>query len=310
MAGVARKYAASALVLFVLAAGVPRRAWAGDAPSAAPAAESATELRRRGDEAMDARRAAEALEAYRRAEALEPGPALDYDIGRALLATGDFAGALAAFEKFQRTATEDLRVRTHRLPEIMRELEAKVALVQVRGTPAGARVLVRGIEVGVLPVAVRVNAGAAEIRIEKDGYDASVETRDLAPKVSTTIDVALAPERTSGQLSIFARPANARIVIDGRPRGMSPVTLDLAPGPHDVVIEAPSHHRRSIPVDLAKGETRRVDITLDREATPLTKSPWLWAGIGAVAVGAVVTALALTLTHGPDEGSLGTFHVP
>jgi tetratricopeptide (TPR) repeat protein len=285
------------------------RARADDAPSA-PSAPSAAALRRLGDEAMDARRAAEALDAYRRAAALEPGPALDYNIGRALLATGDFAGALASFEKFQREAPEDLKARTHLLGQIMAELEGKVATIEASGTPAGARVLVRGVEVGVLPLAVRVNAGVAEIRVTKEGYDPAIETRDLAPRASTRLEVALVPERSGGQLSIFAQPPNARVVIDGHPHGTSPVTLDLAAGAHELVIEAPSHRARRIPLDLAKGEIRRVDITLDREATPLTKSPWFWAGIGLLVAGAVVTTVALTQTRSPDDGSLGTFQVP
>ena len=97
-------------------------------------------------------------------------------------------------------------------------------------------------------------------------------------------------------------------MIDGRPQGSSPVTLDLAPGVHELLIEAPSS--RHIPLDLTKGEIRRVDITLDREATPITKSPWFWAGIGVLVVGAIVTTVALTQTRSPDDGSLGTFHVP
>jgi hypothetical protein len=296
----------AALLVLASAVSLPRIARADDEPVAL----SASELRRRGDEAMDARRAAEALDAYRRAAALEPAPALDYNIGRALLATGDFAGALASFEKFQREAPDDLKARTHLLGQIMSELEAKVATLEIGGAPAGARVLVRGIEVGSVPLTVRVNAGVAEVRVLKDGYEGHVETRELAPRQSTRLDVALVLERAGGQLSIFAQPVNARITIDGRSRGASPVTLDLSPGAHELLIEAPSHRPRRIPVELTKGELRRVDITLDREATPLTKSPWFWAGIGVLVTGAIVTTVALTRTSSPDEGSLGTFNVP
>src|SRR5207253_3100408 len=42
---------------------------------------------------------------------------------------------------------------------------------------------------------------------------------------------------------------------------------------------APSHHTRRIALDLAQGEIRRMDITLDREATPVTKAPWFWVGV-------------------------------
>jgi hypothetical protein len=296
---------ALALALLVLAT-LPGLARADDPPQAA---ETAAELRRRGDEAMDQRRAAEALEAYRRAAALEPAPALLYNIGRALLATGDFAGALASFEQYQREAPEELKARTHLLGQIMTELEGKVATVEIAGTPAGARVLVRNVDVGAVPLALRVNAGAAEIRVVHEGYEPTLETRMLAPRTATRIDVALAPERTTGQLAIVARPGGTTVRVDGRPRGASPLTLDLEPGSHEVVLDAPAHQRRTLAIAIARGESRRIDVTLDRRATPLLESPWFWTGVGAVVVGAVATTLALTLDRSPNEGSLGTYHV-
>ena len=126
------KHHAIALGLALLFAR-PHLAHADDPP---PPAETAADLRRRGDDAMDQRRAAEALEAYRRAEAIEATPALLDNLGRALLATGDFAGALASFEAYQREAPEELKARTHLLAQIMSELEAKVATVEIAGSHA------------------------------------------------------------------------------------------------------------------------------------------------------------------------------
>ena len=81
--------------------------------SRALAAESAevAARTREGDEAMDQGRPAEALAAYEGAARIEPSPALDYNIGRARLGVGDFAGAILAFEHFLATAPEDLRDR-------------------------------------------------------------------------------------------------------------------------------------------------------------------------------------------------------
>ncbi len=299
------KHHAIALGLALLFAR-PHLAHADDPP---PPAETAADLRRRGDDAMDQRRAAEALEAYRRAEAIEATPALLYNIGRALLATGDFAGALASFEAYQREAPEELKARTHLLAQIMSELEAKVATVEIAGTPAGARVLVRNVEVGAVPLTLRVNAGVAEIRVVQDGYEPALETRTLTPRTATRVDVALAPSPTTGQLAIVARPGGTTIRIDGAPRGTSATTVDLAPGLHEVLLEAKSHQTRTLAIVIAKGEKRRVDVTLDRRATPLLESPWFWTGVGAVVVGAVATTLALTVSRSPDEGSLGTFDV-
>jgi hypothetical protein len=125
----------------------------------------------------------------------------------------------------------------------------------------------------------------------------------------TRVDVALTPERRTGALSVVARPASATIRIDDRTRGGAAVTLELEPGVHEIVIEAPAHQPRRLAIDLAKGESRRIDVALERRPTPLLESPWFWTGVGAVVIGTVVTTLALTVSRSPDEGSLGTFHV-
>lgn len=167
----------------------------------------------------------------------------------------------------------------------------------------------RDVEVGVLPVTLRVNAGLAEIRVVHEGYEAALETRTLAPRTTTPIDVTLAPARTTGQLTVVVRPATTSIRVDGSARGTSGLTLDLEPGTHQVVLAAPQHETRSLAIAIAKGERRRLDLALDRRPTPLLESPWFWAGAAAVVVGAVVTTLVLTLDRSPEEGSLGTYHL-
>src|SRR6185295_7621747 len=72
----------------------------------APAADQAraSELKQRGDVAMDALRYGEAVDAYVQAYAISKDPALLYNRGRALQALGDFPGALEALESFSAAA--------------------------------------------------------------------------------------------------------------------------------------------------------------------------------------------------------------
>jgi hypothetical protein len=49
----------------------------------------------------------------------------------------------------------------------------------------------------------------------------------------------VAPAPVVGQLQVRTDPAGARVIVDGQPRGVSPLTLeDLTPGLHTVTLEA------------------------------------------------------------------------
>lgn len=274
-------------------------------------ADGADVWKSRGDEAMDAGRAAEALAAYRRAREITPSPALDYNIGRALLAVGDFAGALEAFERYDSTASAELKQRTHRLAEIMSELRAKIAMLTLAGDLEGARVTIRGEAVAVSPGApIRTNPGDAVVRVERDGSQPFVANVTLAPGRTHALTVTLAPERATGRLTLTARPSSARVAIDGAPRGAAPLDVELSAGEHEAVVTAPSFEPRRIHVTLARGESRRFDIELAPEKTPVTSRWWFWTGMGVVVVGAGIGIAAATIERAPSDGSLGTFSVP
>jgi hypothetical protein len=278
----------------------------------APAlADEADSWKRRGDEAIDAGRAAEALAAYRRAREIAPSPALEYNIGRALLAVGDFVGALEAFERYDATAPAELKERTHRLAEIMGELRTKIATLTLTGDLEGARVTIRGAPVTTTAGApLRLNPGAALVRVVRAGKEPFVANVVLAPGRILVLPVKLAPERATARLALTARPSSARVTLDGVLRGVAPVDLELEAGVHEAVITAPSFEPRRLRFTLARGEARRFDIELTPEKKPLTSRWWFWTGVGAVVVAAGAGVAAASLERAPADGSLGTFHVP
>jgi len=292
----ARAFAIACVVTTI----APATAWADDA--------SAAVWKQRGDDAMDAGRAAEALDAYRRAAALEPTPSLEYNVGRALLAVGDFAGALAAFEHYEATAPDALKRRTHRLAEVLAELRAKVSVLDVHGEAPGARVLVDGKELGALPLApVRTNPGHAELRVEREGYEPFVTHAELAPGATVRIQVVLRPVSTTARLAVSAIPRGAGVTVDGAFRGAAPLEVDVAPGAHRLTLTASGYEERVVSVDLGAQERRRIDVELTPRAAPITKRWWFWTALGVAAAGAAAGIVAASVERAPSEGTLGTF---
>src|SRR5262249_60564358 len=65
--------------------------------------------------------------------------------------------------------------------------------------------------------------------------------------------------KPTGTVSVTSSPAGARVVVDGRPRGVTPLQLsDVSPGRHDVVLTSDAAEvRRTITV--AAGKTATLD---------------------------------------------------
>jgi serine/threonine protein kinase len=148
--------------------------------------------------------------------------------------------------------------------------------VLVRSTPPGARVFVDGRSGGETPATVRDLArGAHQVRLVHEGYT-TVERRIVVtasrPALSLTVPMVKAPvasARTPGNesaaLVVESRPAGATVFVDGRPVGMTPLTLPgLHAGAHAVRIEIDGYRQWSSSVQVVGGEENRVTASLER----------------------------------------------
>ena len=153
----------------------------------------------------------------------------------------------------------------------------------VRSRPAGAYVSVDGRDYGRTPVAVRDLArGAHRVTITHDGY-APEERRIVitTSRPSQTMTVALARPRAAasrsaqmpatpasrftGALAVDSRPAGAKIFMDGKLVGTTPMSLPAVPaGSHAIRLEHDGYRRWSSSVHVVASEQNRVTASLER----------------------------------------------
>jgi len=158
----------------------------------------------------------------------------------------------------------------------------------VRSTPAGAHVFVDGREAGRTPVAVRELAnGEHRVRVVRDGYDteerrvqisASRPAQSLTLPLSRVTPVAQAPAsrlplpstpgttgRFVGALAVDSRPSGAKVFVDGKLAGTTPLQLaGLDAGEHVVRIERDGYRRWSSSVRVVASEQNRVTASLEK----------------------------------------------
>jgi hypothetical protein len=75
------------------------------------------------------------------------------------------------------------------------------------------------------------------------------------------------PPVTSGALTINSTPDGARVIIGGKDRGVTPLSLTLDPGPYDIELRA-GDERHMVPVQVNAGSTTAQHVFLRKDAPP------------------------------------------
>ena len=153
----------------------------------------------------------------------------------------------------------------------------------VRSQPAGARVSVDGKDYGVTPAAVRdLASGAHRVKVTHDGY-APQERRVVisASRPSQTTTIALVPvrpaatahapaaapaaSRLTGSLAVDSRPTGARVFLDDKVVGTTPMALpSVSVGSHRIRLEHDGYRHWSSSVRIVASEQNRVTASLER----------------------------------------------
>jgi len=153
--------------------------------------------------------------------------------------------------------------------------------VNVESMPAGARVSIDGRDVGVTPLTIPALArGSHVVRITHQGYVAAerrVRIGSNQPAQSIEVDLVAAraareaapaptaPERTSGSLIVDSRPIGARVFVDGKLVGTTPLLLeDVAAGDHGVRLELDGFNAWTTSTKVTGGERTRVSGSLEQ----------------------------------------------
>lgn len=138
---------------------------------------------------------------------------------------------------------------------IDRELLSDSGTIVVETIPAGAKILVNGVDRGVTPITLsRMREGNHTLKISADGY--MPIRHELFLAAGERVPLNLTMKRLPGKLTVSTIPDGARVYVDDVFRGESDLTLnDLPEGHHQIRVTAPGYATM----------TRDVHITADKQ---------------------------------------------
>jgi hypothetical protein len=145
------------------------------------------------------------------------------------------------------------------------------AVVSITSFPEGVEMLVDGKPQGVTPLDVTVTAGTHSFE-----FRSSVRRRVIPMTVNPgeymTQIVDLREAEKMGLLEVRSEPTAAQVIIDGRPRGISPLWMDLRAGTYTVLVTNGSESvQQRVTISPGRVVTLTVPLESDRrKASPKT----------------------------------------
>lgn len=152
---------------------------------------------------------------------------------------------------------------------------APAGRLSVKSTPSGASVMIDGRPAGKTPLNLTdLSLATHAVSVSRPGF--VTETRRVAltrRAPSAVLVITLKTERagsgaaalTTGSISVDSRPRGARVTMDGRNLGVTPLSVPgVSPGAHTVRVELAGHKPVTTSVMVKAGETARIALTLEQ----------------------------------------------
>ncbi len=136
---------------------------------------------------------------------------------------------------------------------------AAKTVVAFESDPSGAMVEVDGQPVGETPCSRAMVPGIYKVGVKKVRYVAHEQTLEVKSGATPKVAAVLTPD--FGWLTVESDPTGLPATLDGESVGATPLTArEVAPGPHEIVIDAPDYHAegRRVVIERAERETVRV----------------------------------------------------
>ena len=169
----------------------------------------------------------------------------------------------------------------------------------------GAQVFIDGELRGTTPLKepLVLKPGKYTLKLSKRGFTEYIDVFTIKPKRDTKLDIDLLP--VAGVLRITSNVEKARIFVDGKFVGETPLEAEVAAGSHELKVTKGGYRDLVQKVELMAGQPQNVDLTLvelppdQNPFRPLPPRPprwyetwWLWA---VVAGGTTVLAVAIAV---------------
>lgn len=134
----------------------------------------------------------------------------------------------------------------------------------ITSKPESATITIDGVFAGVTPATVVVAPDVDhDVRVTEPGYLAARREVSVAPDEDLAVAIEMVAEY--GTVFVSARPADAELVVDGRPSGTATRRLRLTTRQHELLVRKEGYQPKSVKVTPRAGVSQSVEVELVTE---------------------------------------------
>jgi len=252
-------------------------------------------------QAFDDERYEEAVTLFRMADRMMPAPVIDFNIAKAYERQSRYEDAIKAYESYlkryqdangvqppdgvdvQKTVAFLKQLTKKELPEVLIESDPPGANVYLND-PDRAKIL------GQTPYTARLAKGAYAVTLTAPGYEDVSKTIDISAEAPAKFLFKLDKIVNVGTLDVGVNVKGARIYIDGKVVGLSPLPpTKVEPGERQVVVEKEQYTTYRAMAKVETNQTTSVAVKLYLEHTPSSWRSyvgWPLVSVGILGIGA------------------------
>lgn len=133
-------------------------------------------------------------------------------------------------------------------------------------------------------------------------HEGGCEPKELLVSVEVAAFAIAGIEMKPAKLVINATPKNASVYVDGDLKGKAPLSVEVMPGRHKVMVTASGHRLEERVINLKPASSLSLDFILLKEKKKWYKAWWFWGAIGVAALGGAIAATSSGGSGGGDGG--------
>ncbi|MFA9454057.1 MAG: PEGA domain-containing protein [Candidatus Aminicenantaceae bacterium] len=170
-------------------------------------------------------------------------------------------------------------------------------IIQVPANPPEANVKIDGKFQGKTPLSLPLTSASVLLQIEKDGWSSWEKQVELKPGINL-IEYSLSKEEF--RLRVRTTPAGARVFLDNRDLGPSPVTRSVGPGSHELRLEMQGYRPEKKTIEVqADAELTYTLYASETVTVKISVSPWAEVFLDGKSIGVIPPVKDVPIEAGP-----------